>query len=133
RATSKDSTVTTVTNIPPTLSAAANLHNPAFTRPMHLIRLPSTNPPAFDADTLPPPFMTPPPNYEAVVGSSASNALADYFSRLAAAEEETDEESSGGDLGVRPSRRNMPPLTPGGRVNRSMDEQRNWAPIVGTQ
>lgn len=132
RNTPKDGSVTTVTAIPPNLSAA-NLHNPAFSRPMHLIRLPSTNPPPFDADTLPPPFMTPPPNYEAVVGSSASNALADYFSRLAADDQETDEESNGGDIGLRPSRRNMPPLTPGGRVNRSMDEQRTWAPILGTQ
>jgi hypothetical protein len=69
-------------------------------RPMHLIRAPSYNPPAFDADHPPPPIeiivpnsssgepsdrsvMTPPPQYDVVVGTPSHDGLADYFSRLA--------------------------------------------------
>ncbi|RPA78735.1 hypothetical protein BJ508DRAFT_328913 [Ascobolus immersus RN42] len=85
----------------PVFPAAFHSHShdaiaPAM-RPIHLIRAPSHNPPAFDADVpppdinlVPPPgfaesqlsFMTPPPKYETIVSDCAA-PLADYFSRLA--------------------------------------------------
>jgi hypothetical protein len=91
-------------------------------RPMHLIRHPSSNPPPFDADVSPP-LITPPPRYETVVGGS--EGLAGYFERLAAAteDEDTDEDESSG---ARFGRRTLLPLTPGGRVARSLDERRTW-------
>lgn len=57
-------------------------------RPMELLRYPSYNPPAFDADEPPPPLpvdaaATPPPNYDAIVGTPSVDGLADYFARLA--------------------------------------------------
>ncbi|KAK3681106.1 hypothetical protein B0T22DRAFT_312219 [Podospora appendiculata] len=55
-------------------------------RPIHLLRHPSFNPPAFDAEEPPPPLMdilTPPPNYDAIVGTPSVDGLADYFARLA--------------------------------------------------
>lgn len=93
-------------------------------RPMHLIRYPSHNPPPFDHDVAPPPLITPPPRYESIV---SNGGLADYFQRLAdetAVDDLSDEETDGEGL-----RRLMPPLTPGGRIARSMDERRTWEPI----
>jgi len=57
-------------------------------RPIHLLRHPSHNPPAFDADEPPPalPLQTPPPQYDLIVGTPSVDGLADYFSRLAAYE-----------------------------------------------
>lgn len=58
-------------------------------RPIHLLRRPSHNPPAFDADEPPPPppeVMTPPPRYDLIVGTPSVDGLADYFARLAAYE-----------------------------------------------
>ncbi|KAL2132538.1 hypothetical protein VTI74DRAFT_3698 [Chaetomium olivicolor] len=62
-------------------------------RPIHLLRLPSHNPPAFDADEPPPPLLTPgpplqtpPPHYDLIVGTPSVDGLADYFARLAAYE-----------------------------------------------
>ena len=56
-------------------------------RPIHLLRHPSFNPPAFDADEPPPPvpaeLMTPPPHYDVIVGTPSVDGLADYFARLA--------------------------------------------------
>ncbi|KAK2592539.1 hypothetical protein QQS21_009754 [Conoideocrella luteorostrata] len=68
-------------------------------RPIHLLRVPSFQPPAFDDDTAPPPapavlvtenpeaanapLMTPPPQYDIVVGTPSVDGLADYFARLA--------------------------------------------------
>lgn len=55
-------------------------------RPIHLLRHPSHNPPAFDDDVAPPallPLMTPPPNYDLIVGTPSVDGLADYFARLA--------------------------------------------------
>lgn len=56
-------------------------------RPIHLLRHPSFNPPAFDADDPPPPIpadlLTPPPNYDLIVGTPSVDGLADYFARLA--------------------------------------------------
>jgi arrestin-related trafficking adapter 3/6 len=64
----------------------------AFTpRPMHIIRVPSYNPPAFDDEDPPPPLETPPPQYDSI--ASPTTGLADYFARLSdaysAAETET--------------------------------------------
>lgn len=90
---------------------------------MHLLRAPSFNPPAFEDDEAPPPLVTPPPNYENIVSGSSQNALADYFARLA--DEMGDEDDRGGRGRV------DVPLTPGGRVNRSMDAPRDWLPVGG--
>ncbi|KAK4120202.1 hypothetical protein N657DRAFT_580286 [Parathielavia appendiculata] len=63
-------------------------HTPVEERPIHLIRHPSHNPPAFDADESPPelPLQTPPPCYDLIVGTPSVDGLADYFARLAAYE-----------------------------------------------
>lgn len=66
-------------------------------------------------------MITPPPKYETLVDGDQNAVLADYFARLA--DDMADEEH-----GVTsPSRIDLP-LTPGGRVNRSMDELRTWVP-----
>lgn len=68
--------------------------------------------------------MTPPPRYDSVV---SNGGLADYFQRLAdetVIEDYSDEEGEGGG-----NMRMMPPLMPGGRNARSMDERRTWGPI----
>ena len=55
-------------------------------RPIHLMRVPSFAPPAFDDDNSPPipaDVLSPPPQYDAIVGSPSVDGLADYFSRLA--------------------------------------------------
>lgn len=91
--------------------------NSGAPRPMHLLRVPSFNPPSFDEDDPPPPLVTPPPLYDNVV-DDPRDALADYFARLADEEEERSDRS-----------RIDVPLTPGGRVNRSMDISRTWAPL----
>ena len=101
---------------------AAHIHedpNSGFVRPIHLLRSPSFNPPAFSDDMPPPPLITPPPQYESIVEGDPRGGLADYFARLAdaIADEEDDEMAR--------SRMELP-LTPGGRVNRSMDERRTW-------
>lgn len=105
---------------------AAHVHDPnsGVSRPMHMLRNPSFNPPAFEDEDPPPPLTTPPPQYDSLVDPNR-NGLADYFSRLA------DETDSDNEVSVRRSRVDMP-LTPGGRVNRSMDVQRLWLPIGGT-
>ncbi|KAI0166194.1 hypothetical protein GGR57DRAFT_16296 [Xylariaceae sp. FL1272] len=100
-------------------------------RPMHLLRYPSFNPPAFDADDPPPPMPTPPPQYDHVVGTPSVDGLADYFARLA----DYDDDSDSGDDNVslrsrlteRSGRVNVPhPRTPGGRLlpSRSLELQR---------
>ena len=111
-----------------TIPSQAHVHNgdpqTAASRPMHLLRAPSFNPPAFDDEDPPPPLVTPPPLYENAVNGDSRYALADYFARLA--EEMGDEDD-------RDDRSRMDhPLTPGGRVNRSMDIPRNWVPLGGT-
>jgi arrestin-related trafficking adapter 3/6 len=90
-------------------------------RPIHLLRVPSFNPPAFEDEEPPPPLITPPPRYEGQFPDS-NNALADYFARLA--DETADDED------FDRSRVDVP-LTPGGRVHRSMDISRTWAPLGG--
>ena len=109
-----------------TMPTQAHVHNdPSASqqpRPMHLLRAPSFNPPAFDDDEAPPPLVTPPPLYDNVVPGDPTIALADYFARLA---DETADEDDRQDR----SRIDIP-LTPGGRVNRSMDIPRNWLPLA---
>ena len=92
---------------------------------MHLLRNPSFNPPPFEDDDPPPPLMTPPPNYESLVNGDPRSGLADYFARLA--DEVGEDEDQSGSLS--PRSRVEVPLTPGGRVNRSMDERRTWLPL----
>jgi hypothetical protein len=48
-------------------------------RPMHIIRYPSYNPPAFDAEQPPPALETPPPMYDTI--ASPTTGMADYFAR----------------------------------------------------
>ncbi|KAK1751499.1 hypothetical protein QBC47DRAFT_434651 [Echria macrotheca] len=74
---------------PPTGGSGPNSSLPSpmeRDRPIHLLRHPSFNPPAFDADDPPPlpaDIMTPPPNYDAIIGTPSVDGLADYFARLA--------------------------------------------------
>jgi len=108
---------------------AAHIHDPNSgpVRPIHILRNPSFNPPAFGDEEPPPPLLTPPPQYDAVVGVDHRSALADYFSRLADDVGDADDDVGSGSG----SGRMDLPLTPGGRVNRSMDERRTWVPLGG--
>ena len=92
---------------------------------MHLLRAPSFNPPAFDESDPPPPLVTPPPDYGDI--ASPTTGLADYFARLSDTYE--DEDGDDGDDGLQRGGRVNVPLTPGGRVNRSMDMRRTWLPV----
>ncbi|KAI1465139.1 uncharacterized protein F4812DRAFT_133669 [Daldinia caldariorum] len=107
-------------------------------RPIHLLRCPSFNPPAFDADEPPPPMPTPPPLYDVVVGTPSVDGLADYFTRLANYD---DGDSDSADEAVetpsrlteRSGRVNVPhPRTPGGRMvpSRSLEIQRPAIPMT---
>ncbi|EON70029.1 hypothetical protein W97_09295 [Coniosporium apollinis CBS 100218] len=95
--------------------------NQNLQRPIHMLRAPSFNPPAFEDDEPPPPMVTPPPQYDSI--ASPTSGLADYFSRLSDTYDDDD------DGLVRTPGRVEIPLTPGARVNRSMDERRTWLPI----
>lgn len=110
-----------------TLPTQAHVHHAeadgGTARPMHLLRAPSFNPPAFDAEDPPPPLITPPPLYENAVNGDTGNALADYFARLADEQFDDDDSNDRSRVDI--------PLTPGGRVNRSMDIPRNWVPLGG--
>lgn len=73
-------------NISTELAPPAQAHlstGSSVVRPIHMLRNPSYNPPAFDAEEPPPPLATPPPNYDHVFGTPSHNGLADYFARLA--------------------------------------------------
>ncbi|KAG9235884.1 hypothetical protein BJ875DRAFT_503739 [Amylocarpus encephaloides] len=110
------------------LSTGANVQ-----RPIHMLRSPSFGPPAFDAEQPPPPIATPPPLYDNVIGTPSHDGLADYFARKAFItsmlsqydDDQTDDEDT-----ERPFARgrvNIPhPRTPGGRVARSMDVDREF-------
>jgi hypothetical protein len=112
---------------PLTRPPAAVVHDNSATvsRPIHLLRVPSFNPPAFEDEDPPPPMITPPPRYETLVEGDPRGGLADYFARLA---DEVGEEEDDGRRGV--GRVDLA-LTPGGRVNRSMDVVRGWGGVVG--
>ncbi|KAI1093221.1 hypothetical protein F5B19DRAFT_154191 [Rostrohypoxylon terebratum] len=109
---------------------------PVAPRPMHLLRHPSFNPPAFDDDDPPPPMPTPPPQYDVVVGTPSVDGLADYFSRLANYDgdsDSADEDSAPSRLTERSGRVNVPhPRTPGGRMvpSRSLEIQRPTVPMA---
>lgn len=101
--------------------------NTAVQRPIHMLRNPSFAAPEYEADEPPPPMPTPPPMYDHVVGTPSVDGLADYFTRLADYEEEdhTDDEdvqraSNRGRVNV------VNPNTPGGRIARSMDINRDF-------
>ncbi|KAH8899025.1 hypothetical protein GQ53DRAFT_363005 [Thozetella sp. PMI_491] len=68
------------------LQQRAPVAAPAPPRPMHLMRVPSYNPPAFDAEDPPPPIasdiLTPPPKYDIIIGTPSVDGMADYFARL---------------------------------------------------
>ncbi|KFY23512.1 hypothetical protein V493_05816 [Pseudogymnoascus sp. VKM F-4281 (FW-2241)] len=66
-------------------------------RPIQMLRYPSYGPPPFNADQPPPPIVSPPPNYDTVVGTPSHDGLADYFTRVANVydEEEGLDESEG--------------------------------------
>jgi hypothetical protein len=98
-------------------------------RPMHLLRQPSFNPPAFDEDLPPPSLPTPPPLYDQVIGTPSHDGLADYFARLGETydEDETntdDEDTTRSSIRGRVNVAN--PLTSTGRIARSMDIDRNF-------
>ncbi|KAF2838107.1 hypothetical protein M501DRAFT_936145 [Patellaria atrata CBS 101060] len=97
--------------------------DPTLARPIHLVRSPSFNPPAFEEDEPPPPLITPPPEYDSI--ASPTSGLADYFARLSDAGYDTDSDDGSS---RRPARIDIP-LTPGSRINRSMDEPRLWLPV----
>lgn len=119
---------------PPSLARPPTAHlshpNGALQRPIHMLRAPSFNPPAFDDEEPPPPMITPPPMYGDIASPTAGHGLADYFSRLATTyDDETDSEEEGV---LHRRGRVQVPLTPGGRVHRSMDLGRNapgWVPL----
>ncbi|KAK2745248.1 hypothetical protein FQN57_003943 [Myotisia sp. PD_48] len=87
-------------------------------RPIHLLRLPSFAPPAFDAVPPPPPILTPPPDYSS---HGFEERLESYFAE--------GHNSEGGYDGVCGNRQVHIPLTPGGRINRSMDLPRDFFTI----
>ncbi|KAK6843803.1 hypothetical protein PG987_004663 [Apiospora arundinis] len=110
----------------------------AVSRPIHLMRYPSFNPPAFEEDEAPPPLADLPPQYDAVVGTPSVDGLADYFARLADYDD-GDSDSGDEDFG-HPSRitgRNgrvnvANPRTPGGRSipSRSVEIPRPALPTL---
>ncbi|RDW88772.1 hypothetical protein BP6252_00804 [Coleophoma cylindrospora] len=112
-------------------NAAAGVQRPHQLpdRPIHLLRNPSYAPPGFDEEQPPPPAATPPPMYDAVIGTPSHDGLADYFARMSEYyddDEHTDDEE---DIhrAVSRGRVNVAnPRTPGGRMARSMDIDRNF-------
>ncbi|KAK2813403.1 hypothetical protein FQN50_000719 [Emmonsiellopsis sp. PD_5] len=113
-------------SFPPQAHIQDASNNDRAPRPMHLLRAPSFAPPSFEDLPPPPPLPTPPPDYETIVPDDDPHAgLEDYFERLHIAEREYDE--------LRGSSRVDVPLTPGGRINRSMDIPREWVRAGETQ
>ncbi|KAF3483186.1 arrestin-related trafficking adapter [Arthroderma uncinatum] len=95
-------------------------HNDPPTRPIHFIRAPSFNPPPFESvPPPPPPLISPPPAYSTIFsgGPGLNSEMDDYFARAHVREGEYDDN-------VRGTGRVDIPLTPGGRVHRSMDVPR---------
>ena len=91
------------------------------------MRHPSYNPPAFDEEEPPPPLATPPPQYDHIVGTPSHDGLADYFARLGEAYDDDEEEEEDEHRATSHGRVNIAnPRTPGGRIARSMDIDRNF-------
>lgn len=111
----------------PALARPPTAHfNGGGPRPIHLLRQPSFNPPAFEDEEPPPPLQTPPPQYGDIASPTVGHGLADYFTRFnsvydGSSSDEDDSLTSRGRVNI--------PLTPGARVNRSVDLGRGWAPI----
>jgi len=100
---------------------------PAPQRPLYMMRHPSYNPPAFDEEEPPPPLATPPPLYDHIVGTPSHDGLADYFARLGEAYDDDDEDDEDEHRATSHGRVNIAnPRTPGGRIARSMDIDRNF-------
>lgn len=108
----------------------AHLASSDSQRPIHLLRQPSFNPPAFDEDLPPPPLPTPPPLYDQVIGTPSHDGLADYFARLGEAYDEdennTDDDEDVTRASIRGRVNIANPLTSTGRIARSMDIDRNF-------
>lgn len=107
----------------------AHISNPtALQRPIHMLRAPSFNPPAFDDDEPPPPIATPPPLYDHVIGTPSHDGLADYFARLGEFEDDQgDADDEDVTRAFNRGRVNVAnPRTPGQRIARSMDIDRNF-------
>jgi hypothetical protein len=124
-ATSRTNSTTSLASPGLTRPQQAHMVGPAeaLQRPIHLMRAPSFNPPAFEEEEPPPPLETPPPLYETI--ASPTHGLADYFARLSDA---YDDDSEG--EAERGRSRVEIPLTPGSRVHsRSMDAPRTWLPV----
>jgi len=99
----------------------------AAQRPLYMMRHPSYNPPAFDEEEPPPPLATPPPQYDHIVGTPSHDGLADYFARLGEAYDDDEEEEEDEHRATSHGRVNIAnPRTPGGRIARSMDIDRNF-------
>ena len=122
-------------NALPSLSLPAQAHlamnGGPVQRPIHMLRTPSFNPPAFEAEEPPPPIETPPPLYDQVIGTPSVDGLGDYFARLADAYSDDDHSEDELDLDYtisRSGRVNVPnPRTPGQRTaSRSMDINRDF-------
>lgn len=106
----------------------AHVHDDAsaIQRPMHLLRQPSFLPPAFDAEDPPPSLPTPPPQYDHVIGTPSVDGMADYFNRYNHEYDEADDDDDNRAF-TRGGRVNVPhPRTPGGRLARSMDLDREF-------
>lgn len=125
---SQEANLGAIPNLPrPPSLAHVHTNTPSIQRPMHMLRAPSFNPPAFEEEPPPPPLMTPPPQYNDI--ASPNSGLADYFSRLAEVYDDEDSDDEGS--GSRRGRVNVP-LTPGSRINRSMELQRGqWEAALG--
>ncbi|KAK9458689.1 uncharacterized protein V1516DRAFT_630195 [Lipomyces oligophaga] len=82
----------------------ASAEEPAMTRPIHLLRQPSMNPPPFDADIAPPPLVTPPPGYDDIIGNEggyfdsagSSSSVADHGDGFPDDDSDSDRELSVG-------------------------------------
>jgi hypothetical protein len=109
----------------PAQAHIAHEPNEREARPMHLLRAPSFAPPAFEELEPAPPLVTPPPEYDTIVGDNdRDTVLTDYFNRLSYYEDHEDDDRGLGRVDV--------PLTPGGRVHRSMDVPREWVRLGDT-
>lgn len=67
--------------------SGACLSDAVAQRPIHILRTPSYNPPASDAELPPPTLFSPPPRYDHIIGTPSHDGLADYFARMSEDEE----------------------------------------------
>lgn len=95
-------------------------------RPIHLIRAPSFAPPRFEDLSPAPPeqAVTPPPDYSSIVHSD--DPIGDYHSRFQMFLDSVGQNGQEVNQVHGDRTRVDVPLTPGGRVHRSMDVPRDW-------